>query len=505
MSKTKLWRTYAKIVSFFVSAILVLCPLANAVTPNNSITLTVNERSKRQTIDGFGASACWWSQMVDDEETREELAKLLYSEEGLGLNIYRYNVGGGVNPEHDRVSNEWRRTESFYYYNEEKGEYEYDFTRDANAQAFLFEALKYGCVDTVVLFANSPHYSMTISGEASGNYEQGKTNISEDQYQAFVDYFLDITEYFIDSGVPVKYISPLNEPQWDWSGSWVGQEGCHYEFDQVIDLMRLFSKGIDERGLDVKLSCPESGEIGDSTKSYFETLSKDEEIAKNIGSYSYHSYWSDDYLQNKINFGQWLEDNNFDKLNVEMSEWCELPCVNSVDDMAGAARMARIILNDLYYTGANSWSAWVAVNQTGLGEDGKNYSDGLIYADDDFNEYGIAARYYALAQISKFVPEGSVVLETKADVNSYVFNMQGDAENISKLDTNFCSFATPDGKTVVVISNEGEAKTVNFRLSAKTMSVYTTDSEHKVEETYSGKFTKSVKVSQNSITTVVFD
>ena len=131
--------------------------------------------------------------MIDDEAEREYLAKALFSKEGLGLNIYRYNVGGGVNPEHNRIGERSRQTESFLCFKEESGAFEYDFTRDANAQAMLFEALSYGCVDTVVLFANSPPYSMTVNGETAGSESGGVTNLDESRYQDYVDYFLTVT------------------------------------------------------------------------------------------------------------------------------------------------------------------------------------------------------------------------------------------------------------------------------------------------------------------------
>ena len=508
------WRKFIKFVTWCVTAVLTVMPFATSITPNTSMTITANYFEERQTLEGWGTSACWWSQMVSDEETREDLAKKFFSKEGLGLNIYRYNIGGGVNPDHHRVSTPWRSTESFYYYNEASGKYEYDFSRDANAQAFLFKALEYDCIDTVVLFANSPHYSMTISGEASGNYVKGETNLAPERYQDFVDYFLTITEYFIDKGVPVKYISPINEPQWDWSGDWVGQEGCHYEKEQVIEIMRLFSRGIDERGLDVKLSAPESGQIQAETREYFSELAADEEIAKNIGSYSYHSYWNDgvtsvnegwwwNNLQSKIDFGKWLKENGFSNKNVEMSEWCELPCQNSVDEVEGAVKMARVMLNDVYYTGVNSWTSWVAVNTIGIGEDGKKYSDGLFYATDDFSEYNEAARYYAMAHITKFVPAGSVVLETSADKASYVYNVIGEGDNIGNLHTNFCSFKTPEGKTVIVITNEDAEKTIRINAVPGKMTVYTTDADHTLEVTKTSFVSRSFKIAENSITTVV--
>lgn len=59
------------------------------------IKIDLTSAEKRKPILGFGTSACWWSQNVADKSTANELAALLYGKSGLGLNIYRYNIGAG--------------------------------------------------------------------------------------------------------------------------------------------------------------------------------------------------------------------------------------------------------------------------------------------------------------------------------------------------------------------------------------------------------------------------
>ena len=138
-------------------------------TSDKTQSIGVNKFVEHQTFEGFGTSSAWWSQTIDNEETAREIARLLYDDEtGLGLDIYRYNIGGGEkeNPA-CRIGDPNRRTESFYVLNEETGEYEYDFTRDANARRMLDMAVEYGASE-VILFCNSPHFSMTASGQASG-------------------------------------------------------------------------------------------------------------------------------------------------------------------------------------------------------------------------------------------------------------------------------------------------------------------------------------------------
>ena len=88
-----------------------------------------------QEMNGWGAAAAWWAQVAGGSKNADDIAKLLYSKEGLGLNIYRYNVGSGEkqNPNSRLDPDSWKSTASFLVYNEKTGKYEYDWSQDANA------------------------------------------------------------------------------------------------------------------------------------------------------------------------------------------------------------------------------------------------------------------------------------------------------------------------------------------------------------------------------------
>ncbi len=474
----------------------------------DSTRIKINKLSCEQEITGWGTSGCWWAQKLGECDSAEEVTKLIFSEEGLGLNIYRYNIGGGEkdNPNSRLDRNSSRSTESFLVWDEEAGEWVYDWNKDAAAQKVLNMALSYGCVDTVVMFANSPHYSMCVSGQASGGLEPAQSNLKKECYQDYVDYFLDITQHFIDMGVPVKYISPINEPQWDWGGGWVGQEGCHYEIDEAVELIRMFALSIKERNMPVKLSVLESGQVGDHAMDCMDLLWADEDIRDVLGTYAYHSYWTDRNFLLKEAFGEYLQI-QYPEVEVEMSEWCELPCQHTIDDIDGAIIMARTIGEDISLTGVNSWSSWVAVNEGG------EHADSMIAVGDTYNEYTIAKRYYAMAHYTKFVPVGSHAVDFNLSVADLTAEKAwwkqwiGNREYNVYLTENYMTvsaFRTPDKEYVVVIANEGEEKEVSFNMLGYDMSVYTTDADSDLELTTQTKGHKKITIGAKSITTVVF-
>ncbi len=482
------------ILSFVYAFIVPACEGYGFVT-NKSLTIEIDETTEYDEFNGFGASAAWWAQGAGNSQYADEIAKALYSEDGLALNIYRYNVGGGEADNPDKRVWGSRATESFYYFNEVTGEYEYDFTRDAAAQTMLDKCLAYGCIDTVVLFANSPHYSMTASGSAAGSYSDNTSNLPAENYEAYADYFITITKYFIEKGVPVKYISPVNEPQWSWGGGWVGQEGCHYEPEEVVELFRVFAKKIKASGLDVQLMGPESGEIGEITETYFELLYNDSEIREVLGSLAYHSYWSDGNRWGKENFGT-LIDEKYSDINVDMTEWCELPCSHDINDFSNAVYMAKVIAEDLGLTHPDSWSSWVGVNNYGINENGEMISDGLLVADDNFTELYTAARYYAMAHFSKYITPGSV------GVYSNHSRLLGSDIDLGDVQT--CAYRTPEGKTVLVIVNSGDSYNVATNKLFGNMEVVTSTADAQLKTVYSGNAKLFVEIPANSITTIIY-
>ena len=402
------------------------------------INLSNAKRVKK--IKGFGGSACWWSPQISDEKTADDVVNLLYGDDGLKMNIYRYNVGGGYDKDNLRIKNPWRYIESFM-----NADGSFNWNADGNAVRVMKKALDTGNVDTLIFFANSPHYTQTVTGQTSGGFTEHFSNLDKNKYEDFAKYLINIAEHFIAEGYPVKYISPINEPQWKWGGDCVWQEGCHYEPEEVRDCFLTFARELEKRNSTLLLYGPESGNISDTTKKYYELLSAEPLIMKYLGAFAYHSYGSDNSPNDKIEFGKWASE-NVKTPRFDMSEWCELPCFNRTTSVKSALIMARVIGEDLIYSGADSWTAWVCVNQwIDEGEDCKCFCDGLLVARDDWSQYYRAMRYWAMAHYSKYIPSGSISLDTgfRTSRGFSVF-----------------AFEIPSGEKVLVAVNNSKAKRV---------------------------------------------
>lgn len=409
-----------KKVSFFgmltVAVLLAGCSSANDKIQQEvkgeerkveAIQLNVEPNVTFQTIESFGASGAWWSQDVGgwtekdgDKAKRDVIAQLLFdSEEGIGLSSYRYNLGAGSaeSNQSPRITDPWRQGESF-----EVAQGEYDWEKDQNAQYMLEQAVNYG-VEDIYFFANSPLERLTKNGSAYGTEGiDNMSNLAPENYQVYCDYLFDVTEHFLEDGIPVKYLSPLNEPQWDWTG---GQEGCHFTPEEMVEFAKVIYEEKQKRPAlaDVTLSVPELGEWNNSSIAYFEAMVADETFMSYYPTWDIHSYWSNKAQKKQTT--EWLKEQNID-VELKMSEWTEM--VNGRDEsMDSAYNLATQIFEDLTILNVTDWQYWIAVSCY-------DYRDGLIYVDKTTHEITPTKRLWTLGNFSKFIRPGATRVQATA-------------------------------------------------------------------------------------------
>lgn len=357
--------------------------------------ISIDAQAEVQVIDGFGAAGAWWAQDVGgwEDEQRSLVADLLFDrDKGAGLSFYRYNIGGGNG---ENIQDVWRRAETF-----EVAPGQYDWTRDANALWMLRAARDRG-VEHFVAFVNSPPARMTISGLTTGG-KDGQSNLKPEMYGEFSQYLVDVVRHLReDEGIPVDWISPINEPQWNWSDK-NGQEGSHYGPNEVLELTRVLLQTLDKGQLDdVQLSLFESGEWK-SSDVYIEKLASDPQVWAALPHLSIHSYWST--RADKERFMKYFQKHHPDK-PLWMSEWTEMQEGRDAG-MESALLMAATIHDDLTIANVTSWQYWIAVSKY-------QYRDGLIYVDPLDHAVHQTKRLWVLGNYSRFVRPGFVRLETQ--------------------------------------------------------------------------------------------
>lgn len=453
----------------------------------NSSEIEINEQITYQTMRGFGASACWWAQEVGNWDNVREILSLLWSKKnGIGLNIYRYNLGAGTQDD-PVIVRECNRARLLI---DENGSLipENDF---AALNCLEIARELYGGDLQLFIFSNSPPAFLTKNGKGYGDATAVNspyvTNIEAENYIKFADFLFKCARYFLSKGYNLKEISPVNEPQYKWraynmpDGRIVSkQEGCHYEPQELYSLYvtlidKIKNSDIEKMG--VKLSFFESGEVqgyGSDFEKYLDVLLNDKKnnvLKEYFNTIAVHSYWSSDAT--KRDTAKMLAE-KYPSLNIAMTEYCQMindsnsgiadiikseGMSNGLDIRFGVA-MANIIIQDLTLLNAVEWTWWLGCS-FGI------YTDGLIYLDcNDHENIQASKRLWCLGNFSKFIKKEAVRISC----------------NIADKNLNSVAFVNPDGKKVIVLVNSGAEQEIKLPASLSNYSIYVTDDKRDLEE-----------------------
>lgn len=486
------------------------------ISTTNKAT-TINENTTYQTMEGFGASAAWWAQDVGGWENIDEITELLYgTDKGIGLNIYRYNLGGGS--ENDTGIADWhRRAEDFLGPNSNiNNPSTYDWDADINARKALASAQKANSDLKVTLFSNSAPVSITENGKAYCSNGVSH-NLAQSNYQNFANYVINCAEHFINEGYNVTNISPINEPEWDWAADSNGnssQEGARWEYSAARSFYNnymipsLKSSSLNGK---VELSVWECAQLNHSThfNNYLNNLfssassyaNNNANIRDYVDSFDTHSYWAS--KNDRQTVANQLKSNNFSSVKkVRCTEYCQMTNdgnsgvydiiqqeggnTNGMTIEYGIA-LADIIYQDITILNAVEWDWWTACS-SGI------YPDGLVYINyNDHNAIETSKRLWCLGNYSKFIQDGAqrIAVSTGSAM----------APTIEQT-----AYKNPDGSVVVVYVNKGEVtQYTTFNSSQYSdFETYVTDELHNLEKYQSGKVgSKAVSIPAMSVTTVV--
>ncbi len=484
---------------------------------------TINTKSTKQDFDGWGTSLCWWADAVggwdmegaSGKTKREEVSDLIFGEDGLNLNIVRYNVPGGDNPDHthmidNRGLNGLKVTsESDYEWENGANQFwmlESAFNQRKDAGDFYLEA-----------FSNSAPWWMTNTQCVSGGTTKADENLPRENYGAFAEYFADVVAYIeTEMGIPVNSVEILNEPNSDYWGANGSQEGCKVtQGDSQSLLIKALYDEMNARGMldDVMVTgCDETNPA--LAYAGYNALSSE---AKNmLDKINYHIYQKSD--ADRINM-QKLAYANGDVNNQLKRLWMSEICYGLADQadetdgdnhntLTNIFDMTSDIYKDLYLANVNAWIIWQAM-ESDLSNRTYGHNYGLlhgVYQDVGQTEYSIdmqanainrgdyyiTKQYYAMGQYSRYIKAGYKILESPAE--------------------NCVTAISPDGKTVVVVyaNDSAEDKEINLYLKgfegnkAKTVVTSATQNWEETNENISGSY-YGFRSGARSITTVVIE
>ncbi|MDR0731231.1 MAG: hypothetical protein LBF63_06140 [Treponema sp.] len=390
----------------------------------------INPNMEYQEMEGFGASDCWVGNWVGQnwaEDTKEQIAEWLFSQDfdeesgnpkGIGLSQWRVNLGGGSYEQGaaGKIGTidplRWERRAECFLKGTTAAEVtsaasaaepsnRYDWEKQAGQQYFFRKAKDLG-TEILIAFSNSPLFPWTKSGTAnnvalnstspdgSGKYTRLGTsaNLKDDCYDDFAGYLADVAEYFAAEGYPFDYISPINEPQWDWNED--KQEGTPWTNGNITNLVKELNTAIQSRtsiSAKTKIMIPESTRWDDLTRNESGASQKYGQLdaffnPANTATYvgnlpsvanliAAHTYWTHD-TDAMLKSYRIPVKTKADALGVDVwnTEWCVLGngegfSASSASAYEIALYMAKLTHSDIMVTGVKSWAFWTAMDYEG--------------------------------------------------------------------------------------------------------------------------------------------
>jgi len=447
---------------------LFLLPLIFAVscTENYTQIVEINEDQTYQTIDGFGASDAWTLQNSTQwaESTVNQAAEWLFSKEnGIGLNIWRFNLGAGSCYQGDDAQiNPFTRTECFLM-----PDGTWDFSKQKAQVDFMKRAQKYG-VNTFIAFLNSPPVYFTQNGLATNTGRDGSFNLKADCYTKYADYIAKSIKGLKENhGININYVCPVNEPDGHWN--WYGpkQEGSPATNAEIAKITRVLDSVFTAENIDTKILVNESSDYRAMVSTHQTDVDRGFAIqtlfgadsADNVLNLSHvdkliagHGYWTNTPLDFLRTMRENLRD-TLQKFGVRF--WMTEQCIMSNDEEIGggggydttmktALYVARCIHHDLVYANACSWQWWRAI--------GEDYKDGLL---EDFGQetaetgkLSDSRLLWSLGNYSRFIQQGAVRisagLSTPEDPTGLMIS----------------SYKNPDGSIVSVVINYSDKEEI---------------------------------------------
>lgn len=507
---------------------------------NASLNATINLSGEKQTIHSFGASDCWGVKFIGKNwplDKRNQIADLLFSKDvdgngnpkGIGLSMWRINVGAGSYEQGaaSKITSEWRREECF-----QNAAGVYDWTKQAGNRWFA-EAAKARGVENFLLFSIAPPVQLSKNGLAfgDGGAELGKLNLKADKYDELADFLTEVAKNYTQAGIPIKYISPFNEPQWDWiakNGVEASQEGSSASNAEALQLIKELNTQITSKTLTSKLAIgevaahnyaygPVSGNAArsdvinyfwnPSSAGYIGSLNSVEKVI------SSHSYFSQPDIASLISNRTSLANKvsaTGQGLNYWQSEYCIL---TNEDNIAGGGRdlgmntalyIARVIHTDLAIGNASSWQWWLGISPS-------DYKDGLVYVADVNGNMGElpatktdgqiykSKMLWALGNYSRFVRPGMVRVEASID------GMTDPKTAATKL--MISAYKDPSTKEVVIVvvnmaNNDEKIKLAGLSFATANLKTYTTSDNKELQFSQSAAG-ENIKIGARSITTFI--
>ena len=419
-----------KIISMITAAALII-PAIPVMAADDAVTVFLDPSNaspfNNGEFQGWGTSLCWWANRLGySEKLTQQAADAFFSEDGLGLDIARYNLGGGDDPTHNHITRSDSKVPSYAVGFDDNGDMIYDWTADENQRNIALAALKANPDINFEGFSNSPPYFMTNSGCSSGAENAGDDNLNPEYYDKFGEFIAEVTKHLGEEyGIKFQSYSPMNEPDTTYWGAFSPkQEGAHYTPGETqSNTIIATRKALDNAGLtDVLVAGMDETDIDKSVKNY-ELLTGEAKAA--LGRIDTHTYGGSQRKQLKetaVNAGK----------DLWMSE---------VDGGWDGFGLANRIILDMNGMQPAAWVMWDIVDfhrDSDFTTPDGTHSEaeavlnpqatlwGVSMANHDTETLELSNKYYFYGQFTRYINPGDTIIASSKNTLAAYNKQSGD-------------------------------------------------------------------------------
>ncbi len=419
-------------------------------------TVSIDTARVAGVCEGWGVSLCWWAKECGQwsEEKLDSLIDWLVSPQGLNYNVFRYNIGGGDDPEWAHCTphhfglrgGKGLRAEMEGFRDGLQGDY--DWSRDESQRRIMLMIRERRPDAVFEAFSNSAPWWMTLSGCCAGNKIATEDNLAPSQYSAFARYLVDVClHYRQEYGIEFRTLEPFNEPMTDYWRQNGGQEGCHFDVESQIALLRVLYPMLRESGLTTVISASDETSVEQSLRDL--RAYSEAGVLPMLGQWNTHTYEGSREAKARLK---------------ELCDSLGIPLWQSETGAGGRGLMGNLgmaqrLVDDIRYLKPRVWCDWQYVEQ--------NFDQwSLVRSDRGWDNFLRHSNYYVRQHFSRFVPKGYRWLEID------------DEHGLAAL--------SPDGRTLVYVTLNvsNRQRTVQLQLpeGAIIRTVYRTSRKEQCEE-----------------------
>jgi galactan endo-1,6-beta-galactosidase len=408
------------ICALIVLDLAILSLSAATTAPVPAKTVAVDPSRIQGKWQGWGSSLAWWARAIGGTANADYYADLIYTTKwngdypGLGLNIVRYNLGGGgINQpsEHKGPKLRWQMDIHGYWINPastDPASPSWNWSVDSNQRTMMVKAHKRGA-NVFEMFSDSPMWWMNSNHSTAGS-DSGGDCLDPGNYDRFATYLATVARYSAEHwGINFGSVEPFNEPSARWWKYPVRQEGCHFEVSTQEKIVKSLRKALDERQLnDVAVAASDENDfdVALSTWESFDTSSR-----RSVDKVNAHGYYQGTESYRGTNRSA-LRDAVGDR-RLWQSEYG--------DGDGSGYTMANAIIQDIRRLRPSAWVYWQPVEP-----DVKENGWGLLNADyvdtrDSSNRdiitplVRVNRKFFLYGQFTRYVRPGAVFIAASDD------------------------------------------------------------------------------------------